>query len=150
MEVILLEKVHKLGNLGDTVNVKPGYGRNFLIPQGVAISSTKANKEKFEVRRAELEEKAGDILAMARTRAAKFQEVGTITIAENASDEGKLYGSVTTAEIAHALAEKGVEVERKEISLPESIRELGEFSIDIHLHSDVTTTIKLEVVAKEK
>ena len=148
MEVILLEKVSNLGGLGDKVNVRPGYGRNFLIPQGKAVSATEQNVAAFEARRAELEKAAADIMAAAQARADKLEGM-TVTIASNAGDEGKLFGSVGTQDIADACTAAGVEVAKSEVRMPTgAIREVGEFDIDIQLHSDVTATVKVAVVAE--
>lgn len=148
MEVILLEKVGKLGSIGDKVNVKAGYGRNYLIPNGKAVFATDANIAEFEARRAELEAAAAEKKAEADARAAKLADVA-ITIEANAGDEGKLFGSVGTDAIAEALTAAGVEVAKSEVRLPEgALRELGEYEIDIQLHAEVTQAIKLTVVAQ--
>jgi len=148
MQVILLEKVGRLGNLGDQVNVKPGYGRNFLIPFGKAVAATKDNVAEFEKRRAELEAAAAARRAAAEARAAQLADL-VVTIAANAGDEGKLFGSVGTRDIADAISAAGVAVEKSEVRLPNGvIRETGEFEIDVQVHSDVTQTIKLRVVAE--
>lgn len=148
MQVILLEKVGRLGNLGDQVNVKPGYGRNFLIPFGKAVAATKDNIAEFEKRRAELEAAAGERRGIAEARAAKLVDL-VITIAANAGDEGKLFGSIGTRDIADAITAAGVAVEKSEVCLPNGvIRETGEFDIDVQLHSEITQTIKLNVVAE--
>lgn len=150
MEVILLEKIRKLGGLGDQVRVKPGFGRNFLIPQGKAVPATSDNIAKFEVRRAELEQAQADALGAAQARAAKIQDLA-VKLVRKAGAEGKLYGSVGTADIAEALTEAGgVEVTRKEVLLPEGpLRVTGEYEIEVHLHADVDATVKVEVVAEE-
>ena len=147
MEVILLEKIGKLGDLGDKVTVKPGYGRNFLIPQGKAVPATRENVEKFEARRAELEVAAAERLANAEVRAGRVQELGVITIAANAGEEGKLFGSVGTRDIADAVTQAGVEINKSEVRLPEgALREVGEYQVELHLHSDIDVTIELHVV----
>lgn len=149
MEVILLEKVRNLGGLGETVKVRSGYGRNYLIPNGLAVMATKDNIAKFEARRAELEQKAADNLAKAQARAAQLAALGTVTIGANAGDEGKMFGSVGTSDIADAVTAAGVEVARSEVKMPEgAIRMLGEYDIDVQLHGDVVQTIKLSVVAQ--
>ncbi len=146
MNVILLEKVNNLGDLGDQVNVKAGYGRNFLIPQGKAVSATPENVAKFEARRAELEKAAAEKLAAAEARKAALGEL-SVTIAQKAGEEGKLFGSVGTTDIASAITEAGVEVSKSEIRLPEgALRHVGEFDIDIEFHSDVVATITVEIV----
>ena len=147
MQVILLEKVGRLGNLGDKVNVKPGYGRNFLLPYGKAVAATETNIAEFEQRRAELEAAAAGRRAAAEARAAKLAELA-VTIGANAGDEGKLFGSIGTRDIADAITAAGVAVEKSEVRLPNGvIREVGEFEVDVQLHSEVTQTIKLVVVA---
>lgn len=149
MEVILLEKVRNLGALGETVKVRSGYGRNYLIPNGLAVMATKDNIAKFEARRAELEAKAAENLAKAQARAEKLAALGSVTIGANAGDEGKMFGSVGTSDIAEAITAAGVEVSRSEVKMPEgAIRMLGEYDIDVQLHSDVVQTIKLQVVAQ--
>lgn len=148
MNVILLERVQNLGDLGDQVNVKAGYGRNFLIPQGKAVSASKENVAKFEERRAELEKAAAEKLAAAEARKTALEAL-EITIAQQAGDEGKLFGSVGTHDIAEAITAAGAEVSRSEVRLPEgSLRQVGDYEIDIDLHSDVTATVKLSVVAE--
>jgi len=148
MNVILLERVQNLGNLGDQVNVKAGYGRNFLIPQGKAVSATKDNVAKFEARRAELEKAAAEKLAAAEARKVTLDAL-EVTITQQAGDEGKLFGSVGTHDIADAITAAGVEVSRAEVRLPEgSLRQVGEYEIDLDLHSDVTATVKVNVVAE--
>lgn len=148
MEVILLEKVRNLGALGEKVKVRSGYGRNFLMPRGMAVMATKENIEKFEARRAELEQAAAATLAAAQARAAKLAELGAVTLAHKAGDEGKLFGSIGTTDIAEAVCQAGVEVKRQEISMPEGpIRQTGEYEIELNLHTDVTQAIKVNVVA---
>jgi len=149
MEVILLDKIAKLGGLGDKVTVKSGYARNYLLPKGKAVFASKANVEHFEARRAELEAKLAEALAAAEARAAKVAELGEVTIASKAGDEGKLFGSIGTRDIAEAITEAGVEVAKSEVRLPlGTIRETGEFDIAIHLHNDVDTAIKVVVIAE--
>ncbi len=143
MEVILLEKVENLGGLGDRVNVKPGYGRNFLIPSGKATPATEEHLKAFEARRAELEKTAADAVAEAEARRARLADM-SITIKAKAGDEGKLFGSIGTADIAAAIVADGVEVERNEVRLPEgAFRQLGEYRVQIHLHTDVNTELTL-------
>lgn len=147
MEVILLEKVGKLGALGDTVNVKPGFGRNYLIPFGKAVPATKANLQNFEARRAELQKAADEKLAAAKTRAEQLNEL-ELSIVAKAGEEGKLFGSIGTRDIADAITGAGVEVSNSEVKLPEgAIRNVGEYEVDIQVHSDVTATIALIVTA---
>ena len=148
MQVILLEKIRRLGELGDTVKVKSGYGRNFLIPQGKAVSATEANKKFFEQRRAELEKKQAEILAAAQARAEKLAGLA-VTIASKAGDEGKLFGSVGTRDIAEAVSKAGVAIEKSEVRLPNgALRMVGEYDISIALHSEVTGTVKIAIVAE--
>ena len=146
MEVILLEKIRNLGDLGEKVEVKNGYGRNFLIPEGKAVSATKKNVEDFENRRAELEKKAKKALSEAEQRAAKIKDT-SIEISAQASEEGKLYGSINVNDIVEALANKDIAVEKQEVVMPEGpIHSTGEFEIDIILHSDVEAKLRLEVI----
>ncbi|MGB2426398.1 MAG: 50S ribosomal protein L9 [Alteromonas sp.] len=149
MDIILLDKIANLGGLGDKVTVKSGYARNFLFPQGKAVPATKANLEKFEARRAELEAKIAEELTAAEARAEKVQGLGEVTIAAPAGDEGKLFGSVGTRDIADAITAAGVEVSKAEVKLPTgTLRETGEFEIDLQFHSDVMTSIKLIIIAE--
>lgn len=151
MEVILLERVGKLGKLGDKVNVKPGYGRNFLFPFGKAVPATAANLVDFESRRAELEKAAAAEKGAADTRAAKVEGV-EVTIAANAGEDGKLFGSVGTREITDAInAIAGSDIDKSEVRLPEgALRHTGEFDVDVQLHSDVTVSVKVIVAAESK
>jgi large subunit ribosomal protein L9 len=149
MQVILLEKVTNLGKLGDLVKVRPGYGRNFLIPRGKAVPATADNKAKFEARRAELEKTEADTLAQAQARAAKFNEQ-IVTIPALAGDEGRLFGSVGTADIAAALTQAGLAAEKHEVRLPNGpLRTVGEHKISMHLHPDVDATVTINVVAEK-
>ncbi len=149
MEVILLDKIAKLGGLGDKVSVKSGYARNYLLPKGKAVFASAANVEHFEARRADLEKKLAETLSAAEARAAKLAALGEVTIASKAGDEGKLFGSIGTRDIADAITEAGVEVTKAEVRLPlGTIRETGEFDIAIHLHNDVDTNVKLVVIAE--
>jgi len=146
MDLILLQKVTNLGNLGDKVKVKPGYGRNFLVPHGKAVPATAANVAEFEAKRAEYEAKAKSQLDGAEGRKAKL-EGASVTIPANASTEGKLYGSVGPREIADALTASGVEVGKSEVVMGEGpIRNIGEYDVLVHLHADVETTVKVVVV----
>ncbi|MAY34627.1 MAG: 50S ribosomal protein L9 [Spongiibacteraceae bacterium] len=149
MQVILLENVGKLGELGDQVNVKSGYGRNFLIPFGKAVPATEVNIQEFEQRRAELEAAAAEKRSAAEKRAEALNEL-VVTIEANAGDEGKLFGSIGTRDIAEAVSKaSNSEVVKAEVLLPEGvIREVGEYDIDLKLHPEVTTSIKLVVVAE--
>lgn len=149
MNVILLENVENLGGIGDMVKVKPGYGRNFLLPQGKAALATEKNMKAIEARRAELEKAAAEEVAKARARAEAINGV-EVVIPANAGSEGKLFGSVGPIDIADALANIQVAVERSEVRMPEGpIHELGEFAVGIHLHSEVNAEITVRVVAAE-
>jgi large subunit ribosomal protein L9 len=148
MEVILLENISKLGKLGETVNVKAGFGRNFLIPQGKAVHATEANTAEFEARRAELEAAADAQLAAAQARADAINALELITIAANAGEEGKLFGSIGTRDIADAIVVLGCEVDKSEVRLPSGpLRELGEYEISIQVHGDVTAMVAVAVVS---
>ena len=148
MEVILLEKVANLGALGTKVNVKPGYGRNFLIPQGKAVPATKANLEAFEARRAELERQEAETLAAAQARAEQLATLAVV-IAAKSGDEGKLFGSVGTRDIAEAVTAAGVAVNKLEVRLPNGpLRNTGEYKIALQLHSDVMAEVAVTIVAE--
>jgi large subunit ribosomal protein L9 len=148
MQVILLDKVGRLGNVGTQVNVKSGFARNFLFPTGKAVPATEANVAEFNARRAELEAAAAAKLAEAQKRAEAMATV-SITIAANAGDEGKLFGSIGTRDIAEALSKAGHATSKNEVRMPNGqIREIGEFEIDIQLHSDVTQAVKVVVIAE--
>lgn len=148
MDVILLEKVGKLGGLGDKVAVKSGFGRNFLIPFGKAVPANEANIAEFETRRAELEKAAAEKLAVAEARAEQLNDKA-ITITSKAGDEGKLFGSIGVRDVADAISATGVEVNKSEVKLPEGpLRSIGDFTIAIQLHSDVTAEVAVSVVAE--
>jgi len=151
MEVILLSKVENLGNIGDKVKVRAGYGRNFLIPTGKAAPATAENLAAFEARRVELEQQAAAALAAAKARVGKIEALGgSIEITAKVGSEGHLFGSVGTVDISEALAAKGVEVERGEVRLPDGpIRMAGEHDIVLHLHTDVNVDFKVIVVGEE-
>ncbi|HBO11531.1 MAG TPA: 50S ribosomal protein L9 [Halieaceae bacterium] len=147
MQVILLENIGNLGGLGDTVEVKPGYGRNFLIPQGKAVPATKENVAEFEARRAELEKAAAEALAAAQARGEKLAEVGLVTITANAGDEGKLFGSIGTRDIADAVTAAGCEIDKSEVRLPEgALRETGEYVVAVQVHPEVMIDVTLAIV----
>ena len=147
MEVILLENISNLGNLGDKVDVKAGFGRNYLIPQGKAVPATEDAVAQFEARRAELEASAAEALAAAEARGAELHALQLITIAANAGEEGKLFGSIGTRDIADAVTAAGVAIDKSEVRLPEdALRELGEYEINVQVHGDVTAIIALAVV----
>ncbi|HEY5602646.1 MAG TPA: 50S ribosomal protein L9 [Gammaproteobacteria bacterium] len=146
MNVILLERIAGLGKLGDTVRVKSGYGRNYLIPQGKAVTATGDNVAKFEARRAELEKSAAEKLDTAQARKDAISKL-SITIVQKAGDEGKLFGSVGTSDIAHAIADAGVPVEKREIRLPLGpLRQIGEHKVEVELHSDVVVDVTINIV----
>jgi len=148
VEVILLKKVSGLGALGDKVSVRPGYGRNYLIPQGFAVSATASNLQAFEERRAELEREAAAVLAAAEARRDRLEGL-TVTVARRAGDEGRLFGSVGAIDIVEAVRSQEIEVEKQEVRLPDGpLRAAGEHEVTLHLHADVDVTIKVEVVAE--
>lgn len=148
MEVILLEKIANLGNLGDKVTIKAGYGRNYLLPKGKAVAATAEKIQEFEARRAELEKVAAEKLAAAQARAESIGQV-KVTIKHKAGDEGKLFGSVGTQNIAEAITAAGASVEKHEVRLPEGvIRHIGEYDIVINLHTDVDVTVPVVIEAE--
>lgn len=147
MDIILLEQVENLGNIGDRVAVKPGYGRNYLLPKGKATLATAENIALFEARRAELEAKQAEELAAARGRAAQLSDL-TLTIEANAGEEGKLFGSVGTVDIAEACVAAGVEVQRSEVRLPDGpLRTVGAHEVELHLHTELDVSITVNVVS---
>jgi large subunit ribosomal protein L9 len=149
MEVILLQKVANLGNIGDKVKVKPGYGRNFLLPQGKATLATAENIAQFEARRAELEKKEREELAGAQARAAKLEGF-KLTISAKAGNEGKLFGSIGTADIAEGIKSAGFVIERSEVRLPHGpIRQAGEHVVQLHLHTDVVVDVPVVITPEE-
>ena len=148
MDIILLQRVKNLGKLGDKVSVKPGYGRNFLIPQGIAVAATESNTAAFEARRAELERQEAEVLSAAQARAEQLNEVN-IQITAKAGDEGKLFGSIGTRDIADALTSAGLNVDRSEVRLPHgALRHTGEFNVAIQLHHDVTAEVLVTIVSE--
>jgi large subunit ribosomal protein L9 len=149
MQVILLEKNQKLGNLGDVANVKSGYARNFLIPQGKAKPATKTNIAEFELIKAELVAREADILSTAQSLEAAMIDI-VCTIKANASEEGKLYGSVSSSDIVSSLVAMGHEVEKRDINMPEAIRHVGEYQVSVALHADIVVNIKVIVEASEE
>ena len=149
MEVILLQKVANLGNIGDKVKVKPGYGRNYLLPQGKAAMLTAANLARFEERRAELEKIAEDEMSSAKLRAGQLEGF-KLTLTAKAGGEGKLFGSIGTSDIADALSKAGIRIERSEVRLHSGpIRLVGEHHVKLHLHTDVIIDLPVDVVAEE-
>jgi large subunit ribosomal protein L9 len=150
MEIILLEKVRNLGDIGKKVIVKSGYARNYLVPQGKAVMATKANTEKFAKIHAELEKNAAETLKLAQERATKLADT-TVTLTSKATEEGKLFGSITSSSIADALKEMGFDIKKSEVSMPQGpIRQTGESEVVLLLHTDVTTNIKVIVVAEKE
>ena len=149
MNVILLETVENLGSIGDLVKVKPGYGRNYLLPQGKAALATPENMKQIEARRAELEKAAAEELAKAKERSKAFENL-EIVVQANAGPEGKLFGSVGPVDIVEALAAVQVEAERAEVRMPDGpIQEVGEYTINVHLHSEVNAEVLVKVVGEE-
>ncbi len=148
MEVILLEKIANLGNLGDKVTIKSGYGRNYLVPQGKAVAATAKKVAEFEARRAELEKAAAEKLSAAQKLGNELSKL-EIVIAHKAGDEGRLFGSIGTHNIAEAITEAGIAVEKHQIRLPHgAIRHIGDYPIDINLHSDVVVTLTIKIAAE--
>lgn len=148
MEVILLDNIGKLGDLGDKVTVKPGYGRNYLVPYGMAVPATKDNVEAFEAQRAELEAQAAERKAQAETRAAQLAEI-ELSLVAKAGDEGKLFGSIGPRDLAEAMAQAGIEVAKSEVRMPEGpLRQTGEYDIALQLHAEVTSSVRVVVVAE--
>ena len=148
MQVILRDRLENLGGAGDVVNVKPGYARNYLIPQGLAFEATDANVKRIEREKAQSAKRASDELQAARQRAAAFEGV-SVTFTARAGEEGKLFGSITTADIAEKLTEQGIEVDRKQIQLDEPIKALGVFSVPVRLHSEVRPELKVWVIKED-
>ena len=149
MEVILLEKIHRLGDLGDTVKVRPGYGRNYLIPKRKAVPATPDNVAAFEERREELLKAQNESLALAEKRAEELDGF-SVVIAARAGPGGKLFGSVGTADIAAAASRVGAEIEKREVRMPDGpIRELGDYQVSIHLHADLDKTIAVEIRSED-
>ncbi len=150
MEVILLENIENLGTLGDKVSVKSGFARNYLVPHGKAKIATAANLAEFEARRAELEKAVADALDEAQSRQQAIEGLGTLEIAAKVGSEGKLFGSIGTADIAEAIAAAGVVVEKRDIRLPDgAIRTTGEHVINIHVHADVDSSVTISIVGEE-
>lgn len=149
MELILLEKVHNLGDLGDTVRVRPGYGRNFLLPRGKAVPATPENVQKFEAEREGLQQQAAEKLAAAEARRDAIDALEAIEFHVNVSPEGRLYGSISAREIADKLTEMGYPVEKAEVDQPEgAIRETGEYNVGLILHADVITELTIRVISE--
>lgn len=149
MQVILLEKIQKMGNLGDLANVKAGYARNFLIPQGKAKPATKANLAEFELIKAELQANEAKTLKAAQALELKMTDT-VCNIQANAGEEGKLFGSINATDIQTSLAASGFEVEKRDINMPEAIRHIGEYDISVDLYTDIAVSIKVIVEASKK
>ncbi|MFI0471783.1 50S ribosomal protein L9 [Halomonas sp. HMF6819] len=148
MEVILLDKIGKLGGLGDKVTVKPGYGRNYLVPYGLAVPATKENVEAFEAQRAELEAQAAERKSEAEARAEQLNDI-ELSLVSKAGDEGKLFGSIGPRDLADAISSAGIDVAKSEVRMPEGpIRQTGEYDIALHLHAEVDATVRVVVVAE--
>lgn len=148
MQVILLDKIAKLGGLGDQVTVKSGYARNYLLPQGKAVLATKDNVAAFEARRADLEAKLAEQLAAAQARADQLSGLENVVIASKSGDEGKLFGSIGARDVADAITAAGVAVAKSEVRLYDGVlRNVGEYEVGVQLHADVKATVKLQVVA---
>ncbi|MCM2130155.1 50S ribosomal protein L9 [Larsenimonas rhizosphaerae] len=148
MEVILLDKLGKLGGLGDKVTVKAGYGRNYLVPYGLAVPATSDNVTMFEARRAELEREASERQSTAEARAEQLSEI-ELSLVAKAGEEGKLFGSIGPRDLAEALVQSGIDVAKSEVRMPEGpLRQTGEYDIDLQLHSEVTASIRVVVVAE--
>ncbi|CAH9015230.1 50S ribosomal protein L9 [Candidatus Nitrosacidococcus sp. I8] len=149
MEIILLEQVLNLGTLGNTVSVKPGYARNYLIPNGKAVPATKANEAYFESRRSELEKAETELAMAAEKRKQAIESLGSVTISANAGAEGKLFGSIGATDIATTLNKAGVEVHKKEIRLHNGpLRQVGDYNLEIYLHLDISASIKVVIIAE--
>ncbi|XUO88054.1 50S ribosomal protein L9 [Halomonas sp. KM072] len=148
MEVILLDKIGKLGGLGDKVTVKPGYGRNYLVPYGLAVPATKDNIEAFEAQRAELEAQAAERKAEAQARAEQLNDI-ELSLVSKAGDEGKLFGSIGPRDLADAISSAGIDVAKSEVRMPQGpIRQTGEYDIDLRLHAEVDAVVRVVVVAE--
>lgn len=148
MEVILLDNIGKLGDLGDKVTVKPGYGRNYLVPYGLAVPATRDNVEAFEAQRAELEAQAVERKQEAEARAEQLNDI-ELSLVAKAGDEGKLFGSIGPRDLADALAQAGIDVAKSEVRMPEGpLRATGEYDIQLHLHAEVDATVRIVVVAE--
>ena len=148
MQVILRDRLENLGGAGDVVNVKPGYARNYLIPQGLAFPATDANVKRIEREKAQVAKRANEELQSARQRAATFEGV-SVTFTARAGEEGKLFGSITNSDIAEKLAEQGIEIDRKQIQLDEPIKALGVFSVPVRLHAEVRPELKVWVIKED-
>lgn len=148
MQVILLDKIGKLGNLGDQVSVKAGFGRNYLLPYGLAVPATAENQAAFEAQRAELEAQVAERKTEAEARAAQLNEI-ELSLVAKAGDEGKLFGSIGPRDLAEAIAQSGIDVAKSEVRMPEGpLRNTGEYDIVLQLHAEVTATVRVVVVGE--
>lgn len=148
MDVILLDKIGKLGGLGDQVTVKPGYGRNYLVPYGLAVPATKDNIQAFQAQRAELEAQAAERKAIAEARAEQLNDI-ELSLVSKAGEEGKLFGSIGPRDLAEAISSAGIEVAKSEVRMPQGpIRQTGEYDIDLHLHPEVGASVRVVVMAE--
>ena len=148
MQVILLDKIGKLGNLGDQVSVKAGFGRNYLLPYGLAVPATAENQAAFEAQRAELEAQVAERKAEAEARAAQLNEI-ELSLVAKAGDEGKLFGSIGPRDLAEAIAQSGIDIAKSEVRMPEGpLRNTGEYDIVLQLHAEVTATVRVVVVGE--
>lgn len=151
MEVILLEKIHGLGNIGDCVKVKPGYGRNYLLPKGHAVRATQANLADIEAKRAELEKAVQTQVKASQDRQKKLEKLAPVTIRARVSADDKLFGSVSVVDIAQAVTDAGVELAKSEVRLPQGpIRLVGEYTVDVQLPGEVDTAVKIVVAPEEE
>jgi large subunit ribosomal protein L9 len=149
VEVILLEKIRNLGVLGDRVKVKAGYGRNYLVPKGKAVYATQANVKKFEQSRAEFEKQAADMLKKAQEKQQALSALKVVSIKAKVGEEGKLFGSIGTRDIAAAITQAGIEIAKSEVVLPSGVlRQAGEYDIEIELHGDVNAMVKIQIVSE--
>lgn len=150
MDVILLDKVNNLGNLGDKVRVKNGYARNFLIPKGKAKLATAGNLAEFEARRTEFEKRSTDALITAQSRQKEIEELGSVVISAKVASEGKLFGSVGVIDIVEAITKAGVSIQKREVRLSAgNLRDVGEYNIVLDLHADIETTIRVVITPEE-
>ncbi|WP_348666175.1 50S ribosomal protein L9 [Arsenophonus symbiont of Ornithomya chloropus] len=149
MQIILLDKVENLGKLGDTVDVKAGYARNYLIPHGKAVPATKKNISFFKKRYADMQVKLANILSIAKKRAEKINELKTITIASKAGNEGKLFGSIGSRDIVEAVTEKGISITKNEVCLPHGVlRTVGQHEVTLQFHNDVLVKLNINIIPK--
>ncbi|PPI86447.1 50S ribosomal protein L9 [Candidatus Pantoea edessiphila] len=147
MKIIVLDKIKKLGNVGDVIDVKPGYARNFLVPKGKALIATQKNVESFKIDRIKIKDQLAENMRIANSRAEKINKLGIVTIISKAGDKGKLFGSVTTRNIANAVTSAGVEINKHEVRLPNGVlRTIGKHEVYFHLHNEVSAKLIINVV----